>query len=204
LAFLSTKLTTVSDVAALTFEPDMPSHAVGQLLIVHGTNDVGTSTIVATNGTSATQLPLVNPGAELGTTGWTSTTGTLSTGTSNGAVSGTSYFDGGTSALVVAYQAVSVSSYSVAIDAGNASFYLNYWVSGFASDADTAGIDLQWVNASNVVTGTVTGVQTNGATTWTNIEATNAIPIGTRSVRVTMRIIRNDGTNNDGYLDDIS
>jgi hypothetical protein len=204
MAYLSSKLTTLTDTASTTVDVDIPSHAIGDLLLVEGVNDVGTSTIVATVGTALTPLTVVNPGAELGVTGWTNETGTLSTGTSNGAVSGASYFDGGTSALVVAYQNLDVSSYAVAIDAGNASFYLSFWVSGFASDADTAGMDISWLNAANVVTATVSGVQTNGATTWAQIETTNAIPVGTRTVRIKMRMIRNDGTNNDGYIDDVS
>lgn len=204
MAYLKSKLNTVTDTAANTLEVDIPSHSVGDFILISGVNDVGTSAIVASVGSEATELTVVNPGAELGVTGWTNETGTLSTGTSNGAVSGANYFDGGTSALVVAYQDLDVSPYAVSIDAGNASFYLSFWVSGFASDADTAGMDISWLNASNTVTATITGVQTNGATTWTNITSTNAIPVGTRKVRIKQRMIRNDGTNNDGYLDEIS
>jgi hypothetical protein len=177
-AYLSTKLTTVSDVAALSFEPDVSSHNIGELIVVHGTNDVGTTAVTAVNGTSATELTIVNPGAELGTVGWTNETGALAVGTSNGAVSGTYYFNGGTSPLTVAYQDVDVSAYAVAIDAGTASFYLSYWASGFASDGDTIEMRVAWLNAANAVTATINGTVTNGATTWTNITSTNAIPVG--------------------------
>lgn len=167
-----------------------------------------------------------NPGAESGTgdgaasrvDGWATIPGDAPVRRSSGIVSiaphsGSYFFYGGQTALAGAYEEVlpPVPGLSLLAANGLANAHVGGW---FASaipwepgNPDAARLEMQLLDAGGAVLGTLsTGPQLGSSTApyWEFVQVEGPVPAGTATGRVRMIIERGSGTNNDGYLDDVS
>ena len=160
---------------------------------------------------------LTNPGAETGDlTGWTQ--GGVSTpGVDNGAFdpginphSGTWDFYGhtGGNGTLSQTQSILVNGITAGqIDAGGLFANVTFWEQGLnqGTPSDDAFISLVFLNGSSSVISTVNTMTIDshlGA--WTSDAENFAIPTGTRSITYVMNFIRNQGGDNDSFIDDNS
>jgi predicted small lipoprotein YifL len=175
---------------------------------------------------------VVNPGADaaLGSPddshkmtppGW-STTGCLTAvqyGASGGFPSaaspgpknrGKNMFQGGPGCpLSTATQVIDVSALAPVIDAGHAAYDLSGYLGGFSGQADSTTISADFENANGhslgkTVIGPVTPAGRQNTTGLVARSRNGAVPIGTRSVRVTITATRTDGSYNDGSADSLA
>lgn len=166
-------------------------------------------------------LTLTNPGAEAGSspTGWTNETGGLAVLTYPTTIvvphSGTRFFTGGTSASTIARQRLDILAQTGLsggdVDSGNIWAKVRWWQAGHNSaTGDPAGMGLRTLNASDVSLGEVYSaiVHTPNSVSpyfpWYSRAFSAALPSGARSLDVLQRMTRSAGTNNDGWIDDIS
>jgi T5SS/PEP-CTERM-associated repeat protein len=162
---------------------------------------------------------LVNPGAESGAaTGWTVTSGQLGRFSSSsnegyGAAEGIYYFYGGTSAFSQARQDVHLLSFlsANAVDNGEAKLDVSYWARSYTDSGflgigdgthDSGSVIVEFLNASGQRISTAYSRQDLKPPFWSLFGQDNiAVPVGTRTVRYWMGFLRDQGTDNDGYLD---
>jgi uncharacterized protein (TIGR03437 family) len=117
---------------------------------------------------------------------------------------GGGYFVGGpNNALSTATQTVDVSSFATAIDAGLRVAVLQAQLAGFETDSATARAE--FLNSSGSLLGSLLiGPVSGGRGSFQLRTATGAVPVGTRTIRVSLTASR--GTNdsyNDGYFDNV-
>jgi len=148
---------------------------------------------------------ITNPGAELDPTsnGWTQVSGNWVSGSEVTAHGGSyHFFAGAASGTVELYQDIDVSSYATYIDVSYQQFSFSAWIRDWNND-DKARIIVEYRDASGTALESYdTGEQ--GTTTWTQYSDTRTAPVGTRSIRVRLLSRRYNGTDNDGYSDDLS
>ena len=173
---------------------------------------------------------LANPDAELGPggtaetdinspPGWTTTgaftatrygaTGFPTAAQSSEYGGGTNFFAGGNTASSSAAQSVDVSSAAADIDAGAITATLSGLLGGYAEQADAITVLATFRGAGNaslgsVQIGPVTPAERANTTELLARSASAAVPVGTRAIEVVMTAVRNAGTSNDGYADNIS
>lgn len=153
---------------------------------------------------------VVNPGAEDGTGGWTVEEGVLESlaqGECNGVSpnSGSRYFSIGglcsESAQARARQRIDLASYRDAIAAGdvrvNFGAFMRNW-----SGSDLPELYLEFLDRQQNVIGS-SDVLSSATTSWTEVSATGAVPAAGDAVDVWIKGTRNNGTDNDSYIDDI-
>jgi len=160
---------------------------------------------------SATQLPL--PGwtvestftaVQYGTSGFP----TLPDATALGG--GVNFFAGGPGgATSAATQVVDVSGAAAEIDAGKLAATLSAQLGGYLGQTDHAAVTATFLNAAGAPGGavglpTVTSTDRNGTTTLIARTASGALPAGTRQIAVRIDAIRDEGSYNDGYIDNVS
>lgn len=145
------------------------------------------------------------------TTGWTNETGSLGTRSSNPAPhGGSSYFFGGPNAATKARQRIDLLAATgltgTQVDAGNVWAILEWWQNSFLADADTCQLKLRYLNSSQaqISENGPTAINTNPQqTAWVLRSYGISIPSGTRYIDVVYDASRVNGTNLDGYVDDI-
>ena len=174
---------------------------------------------------------LVNPGAEAGPgaadsgtqlplPGWTveSTFTAVQYGTpafltaADGAAlgGGVNFFAGGPGgAASAATQVVDVSGAAAEIDAGKVGTTLSALLGGYSSQTDHAAVTATFLNAGGAPAGavalpTVTSTDRNLTTALIARTASAAVPAGTRQISVRIDAIRDDGSYNDAYIDNVS
>ncbi len=174
---------------------------------------------------------LVNPGAEaapgaadsgtqLPLPGWTveSTFTAVQYGTpdfltaADGAAlgGGVNFFAGGPGgATSAATQVVDVSGAAAEIDAGKVAATLSALLGGYSSQTDHATVTATFLDGAGASVGavalpTVTSTDRNLTTTLIARTASAALPAGTRQIAVRIDAIRDDGSYNDGYIDNVS
>jgi hypothetical protein len=174
---------------------------------------------------------LVNPGAEAGpgatdssaqpaVPGWTvASTFTavqygapafLTAADSTALGGGVNFFAGGPGgAASAATQAVDVSGAAAEIDAGKVAATLSALLGGYSSQTDHATVTATFLNAAGGPAGTValptvTAADRNQTTALVARTASAAVPAGTRQVSVRIDAIRDEGSYNDGYIDNVS
>ena len=175
---------------------------------------------------------LVNPGAEAGpgatdsvaqpaVPGWTveSTFTAVQYGTSGFPTvadatalgGGVNFFAGGPGgATSAATQAVDVSGAAAEIDAGKVAATLSALLGGYSGQTDHAAVTATFLNAAGALAGgavalpTVTSTDRNLTTSLIARTASAALPAGTRQVLVRIDAIRDEGSYNDGYVDNVS
>ena len=159
---------------------------------------------------SATQLPL--PGwtvestftaVQYGTSGFP----TLADATALGG--GVNLFAGGNSAASAATQLVDVSGAAAEIDAGTLKVTLSALLGGFSSQTDRATVTATFLDAGAAPLGAlslapVTAADRASVTTLVARSAVALLPAGTRSISVRIDAIRDEGSYNDGYIDNVS
>jgi hypothetical protein len=163
-----------------------------------------------TSNSSLTANLLLNGGAENGTTNWVETAGSFESINSgecsgNNAYAGSKLFAVGgvcnDNSYGEGHQIIDVSSYATQID--NGTVIVNF--GGYLSDyngSDRPEFKLECLGASSNVLATspTTGHQSG---TWTLKHETMTIPTGTRSVKMYLMGIRNQGLDNDCYFDEL-
>ncbi|MCY2966244.1 MAG: hypothetical protein NT069_21870 [Planctomycetota bacterium] len=125
-------------------------------------------------------------------------------------VRGTNFFAGGPSnAASSASQLIDVSSEASAIDAGDVTFSLAAYLGGFSSQRDHAVLEIDFLNAADSSIGfdsigPVSNTERSNLTGLLPRSSFGAIPVGTRTIDVTLWMTRVDGAYNDGYADNLS
>jgi hypothetical protein len=171
---------------------------------------------------------IVNPGAEAGpgsptgddivaAPGWTSSgsftvaqLGAIDAPVPPNAFFGTNFFSGGPgSAISTGTQTIDVSSLASSIDSGIIRFILSGYFGGYLTQPDNAVLKATFVNATggNISTSTVGGItaaQRNQQTVLLYDGGAGVIPVGTRSVLITLQMNRLQYSYNDGYADNLS
>ncbi|MFK7810579.1 MAG: fibronectin type III domain-containing protein [Saprospiraceae bacterium] len=169
-------------------------------------------TTFTTGDSELTANLLSNEGAENGINNWTTTTGiieSLGAGECNGISprTGAKYFavgglcDGNETNFSEVFQNIDVSSMSTEIDGGDVSVLLGGYLSNF-NGSDQPTMQLEYLNNVDVLLGS-SSVLTSLASSWTKVEANEAVPENTRTIKVILTGTRNGGTDNDSYFDDL-
>ncbi|MBI5206186.1 MAG: carboxypeptidase regulatory-like domain-containing protein [Candidatus Firestonebacteria bacterium] len=108
-----------------------------------------------------------------------------------------------------ASQLIDVSSEKNNIDSSIATFKLSGFLGGWESQGDNAVVTAYFKNESNVNIGTfaigpVTNTDRNNITGLLYKETSGGVPVGTRKIEIQIQTVRQDGTYNDGYIDNLS
>jgi len=120
------------------------------------------------------------------------------------------FFGGGPrAALSGAVQTIDVSDAGPVLDGGRVSYTLSAWLGGFRGQDDHVELTAQFLSASGVVLATaalpvVLDRDRGGRTALLLRSVSGSVPAGTRRIKVDMQMIRQAGTANDGYADDVS
>jgi hypothetical protein len=102
-------------------------------------------------------------------------------------------------------QTVDVSSIARQIDLGGAQARARCWLAETATDTDQARIRLQFLSMSDVELGVVDPAFTNPTgTTFVQIEALGAIPLGTRKIKVRLDVNQVSGASPNLAIDDVT
>lgn len=169
---------------------------------VNGTKITGTNALEQA-------YPITNPNADAGTTGWTID---LALNTRSNVIGPTGYtFDGATSVNAGAYQDITAAAGMITtamIDAGQVVVVLRYRHSSF-SGSDQAAAHLKFFNGSpgteiapvGLVPTTIAGP---ASPSYWEREQWYVLPVGTRTIRLVMRMTRTAGTDNNGYMSGFS
>jgi hypothetical protein len=174
---------------------------------------------------------VVNPGAEAGpgspdssqqppVPGWTiESTFTavqygapafLTTGDSAKLGGGANFFAGGPGgATSAATQVIDLSAAAAEIDGGKLQATLSALLGGYSSQTDHATVTATFLSPGGNATGsialpTVTNTERNGLTALLPRSAAGPVPPGTRAVSVRIDATRDEGSYNDGYIDNVS
>jgi hypothetical protein len=174
---------------------------------------------------------LANPGAEAGagaadsTTqlplpGWTvastftavqyGTSGFLTTADSAALGGGVNFFAGGPGGSTsAATQVVDVSGAAPEIDAGKVTATLSALLGGFATQTDSATVTATFLDATGTPAGgvnlpTVGPADRGSVTALVPRTVSTLVRAGTRQISVRIDAIRNEGSYNDGYVDNVS
>ena len=106
-------------------------------------------------------------------------------------------------------QTVDVSAAASSIDTGTVSYNLNGWLGGYSSQGDDVALTATFKNASGASLGSstlgpVTPAQRNNTTELLYQQGTGQLPVGTRSVTVSLAFTWYAGNTTDGYADNLS
>ncbi|CAF4156324.1 unnamed protein product [Adineta steineri] len=126
---------------------------------------------------------------------------------------GSCYFYGGPSGSVTSmWQYVNMTDSINPVLIDNQTVYFNFsaWLGGYGSQTDYAQVSLTFINQANqqvgstTTLGPVTNTQRSNITSLLFRQATGLVPVGARSLLVTVTITRLSGTANDGDVDNIA
>ncbi len=137
--------------------------------------------------------------------GWTQITGDWQQRTESPLPQdGLAYFFAGANSSAELFQDIDVSYNSTTIDGGNQyytfSCYLHSWPQ---TPADEGRVIVDYIDTEGFVLETYdTGVNTT-TDEWVLFSDTRLAPVGTRTIKITLISERNQGSNNDGYIDNI-
>lgn len=163
-----------------------------------------------TTNSALTANLLANGGAEDGTSNWVEDEGSFESITSgecagNNAYAGSKLFAVGGVCTDNAYgeghQDVDVTAYQTDIDAGNVNVNFGGYLSDYNGD-DRPEFKVEFYGQSNNLLGT-SSTHGNQTSSWTYMNETEAVPIGTETIRMILMGTRNAGSDNDSYFDDM-
>jgi hypothetical protein len=124
---------------------------------------------------------------------------------------GANFFAGGPGgAASAATQVIDVSAAAAEIDAGKVAATLSALLGGYSSQTDHAAVTATFLNAAGAPAGaavtlpTVTAAERKLTTALIARTASAAVPAGTRQISVRIDAIRDEGSYNDGYIDNVS
>jgi hypothetical protein len=152
---------------------------------------------------------VINSGAELPPLeqGWVSAAGSnwMQRQKAPLAKEGKSYFFPGVAARAELVQDVDVKKYAFFIDHGFMSGSYSGYVRSFPQrPADVSWEVLEFRGADGAVIDSFTSRQFDSTANWIQIKENRKLPPGTRTIRIKLVSERHNGSNNDGYHDDIS
>jgi hypothetical protein len=106
-------------------------------------------------------------------------------------------------------QSIDVSMYGTAIDGGAVTYDLSGWLGGFSSQDDYATLTVTFLGATEkalatAVIGPVTAEERMDNTSLLEKTKKGTVPVGTRSLKVVLAMVREEGAANDGYADNLS
>ncbi len=155
-------------------------------------------------------LPVVNPGAETGTSGWSLLQGyfeSVASGECNGGTAhqGDRYFAVGgicdSEASAAGSQWVDTSSHALVIDGGEAEVVFGAYFSDYdGQDRPEMQVVFRDAAGDELSRSPRIGAQ---SAQWTRVRGREEIPVGTRAIEVVLMGTRNAGTDNDSYIDDV-
>ncbi|MFT6396468.1 MAG: hypothetical protein ACJAYU_001211 [Bradymonadia bacterium] len=151
---------------------------------------------------------VTNPGAEDGLAGWTVTRGSFVTVEGSGfagtpdAYEGDSSFAAGDSGSSELAQTLEVSEWAADIDAGGVQFTLSAQVRTWSGD-DEAALAFRTFDAAELLLSESSGGPWT-RDSWTARSVTGELPVGTRTIDITLQGTRNVGSDNDAYFDAVS
>ncbi len=123
---------------------------------------------------------------------------------------GTNLFAGGIGPSASMNQTISVAGRAALIDAGRLSARLSGSLGGHATEGDSARVSVKFFDASNAELGTavrigpVTAADRRKQTVLLRRRSSGAVPVGTRSIVVTLTFTRSAGTYNQATADNLA
>ena len=125
---------------------------------------------------------------------------------------GDCFFYGHDAPITSMWQTIDLTNYAdpVVIDSSTLRFNLSAWLGGYDSQNDKASVSLRYIDQANqtigsmVTIGPVTDTNRGNQASFLFRQATGLVPIGSRSLVVTLVIDRSLGPINDGYADNIA
>ncbi|WP_298512550.1 T9SS type A sorting domain-containing protein [uncultured Kordia sp.] len=153
---------------------------------------------------------VVNGSAEIEpftSNGWTQVSGNWLASNASSQITpveGTKFFYAGNTALGELSQDIDVSANNVLIDTGLYYYtFSGYIQSFFQTPADSGKAIAEYRDENGNILATFDTGFITSTTEWYRFEDTRVAPIGTRTIRVRLISLRNNGTSNDGVFDDI-
>jgi len=177
---------------------------LGRNLVVNGDAEAGAA---SPNGTVYVRVPgwshvgILSP-INVVTYGYDDFPGVNSPGP---AVRGKRLFMGGVQANAAATQSIDLRPIAKTIAKGAITYKFSAYLGGWTNQGDSAMVLLRFLPGGAVrQLGPVTAAQRRGVTGLFFRSIHGAVPRGTRTAQVTLRMLRSEGTSNDGYVDNIS
>ncbi|GJM44476.1 MAG: hypothetical protein DHS20C21_13180 [Gemmatimonadota bacterium] len=160
---------------------------------------------------AATGNLIVNPGAETGDlSGWTDSGTGYSVNTTI-PYSGAFAFQGGSNGpqgpyTNELYQDVDVSTFDAVIDGGGVGWSCSAWgrSNSAGGTTDWASLTVSLLNGAGGTLDTWNSGSIAPVNTWVPVAGGAVVPVGTRTIRVTLRSTRSVGASSDGFHDDLS
>jgi hypothetical protein len=190
------------------------STLLGGNIIVNGNAEQGMC--AADTGTVITPIPGWTPTGEITPIQYAASAkdGDLSAMTPGPRDAGTCYLWGGPSqtvdnTLTSMTQTASVSTDAALIDTQAVSYALSAWLGGFGSQDDNAVLSIQFLSATGsalgmAMIGPVLAADRSGTSELLSRRTSGKVPVGTRSIKVTLTMTKVSGSDNDGLADDLS
>lgn len=147
---------------------------------------------------------LLNSGFELGLTNWSNIGGASIRTSDPAAYEGTNYIFGENTALFSVWQEVNLTNGGLTtgqIDAGNLDVEFGGWQSGWDTQSDSGQISIYFFNDLNNEIGKTQLSSFFSNKTWEEQFGVTNLLSGTRSIRYEFVGTRDQGFNNDAYLD---
>jgi hypothetical protein len=121
---------------------------------------------------------------------------------------GHNFFAGGQARESTAFQDIDVAHLAPEVDEGSVTVSLSGFLGGHSDRGDSAQVTAQFQagdgrDLGSLVIGPVNAGDRLDTTGLIQRKAHGPLPVGTRSLRVVIRLVRTDGTYNDGYVDNL-
>lgn len=121
---------------------------------------------------------------------------------------GRAFFSGGPEKTSTMRQTVDHSRHATRIDRGGATYHLHGWLGGHSDQHDRVEVQAIFLDSGgeplgSAALGPVTPEDRGEVTGLLHRTDSGKVPVGTRSVEVVVTATRAEGTNNDGYVDNV-
>lgn len=121
---------------------------------------------------------------------------------------GRNYVSGGVDSTSSGQQSISLASGAAKIDGGSAGYTLSAWLGGWGGQSDYATLSVAFLDSSGrtLATATIGGKPSSAfpVAELLSHSTHGIVPKGARSVRLVMTAVREEGSWNDGSIDDAS
>lgn len=179
------------------------------------------NTNIIVNGDAEASLGAPDFGATSAPTGWSVTSNfsavqylaggasDLNTADSTAVGGGTNYFAGGpTNPSASATQTINIGDLIASIDAGSLAYALSALIGGYAGQQDNIVVSVNFLDASSASLGLsslgpVTVGDRSSLSELLPLATNGFVPVGTRSLEISMLSTRTEGSYNDGYADNV-
>ncbi|WP_397444971.1 leucine-rich repeat protein [Polaribacter sp. R77954] len=135
--------------------------------------------------------------------GWTQVSGNWTGLTATSAQDGNNIFFAGANSSAELYQDIDVSSFTGDIDAGIQKFYFSVHLKSFNSfPFDKSQVILEYRDSQENILETY-DTELSENVNWFQYQDTRIAPVGTKTIRIKLFSYRVNGSNNDGYIDNV-